>query len=603
MSEAKNENKADIASERGEDNAADNTQAEDQQQASSTGKQSEPNKISDDVEASDIGSTGQQGNGHPPKKPGESKLTVPAGTQGESSLYYNPKHTAYSRVGESVQKINGKKKSWADAAREDDMMRGNYYDSYLQHMAALNGDDAVNEMIRKNPELAQQLHQMNMADGAATAAGSTGGSGATEEEKAARRERIRARKEEKLRTGGDKSFEDASADPKYYQTADGTVKKLPAFAREEFLESIKEGGVPIKSWLIIALAMGIGIYQLRKTTQQTESKGNKRQGGASHAKTRVTNKANLGKKKRQSATAPEVLEPELDFELDPEPKRGPKQLKKNKSSKKKRVRKPTASSIIDTYHDSGSQTDDSPSFDAADNDTTLATPSSGTANVSSSDTATDELELKSYNEDDRRAIMQVLSEEDGDGANLLVMEDNDGWVTAGRKSKGAKKHRSPQTSPSVEEPKASSANTSEGAKESASLPKGAEKKVLAPTNDIDSASSEPHASSGSEEKKRASAKTKTAAPNSKMALPKSKFTPPSSSSQANPSGPKPQPSPKPIDTKEEDAALARKLQKQEENMAARELGFDVEEEWEEVSPKKKGRKANLAQPSTAISAS
>ena len=48
--------------------------------------------------------------------------------------------------------------------------------------------------------------------------------------------------------------------------------------------------------------------------------------------------------------------------------------------------------------------------------------------------------------------------------------------------------------------------------------------------------------------------------------------------------------------------MARKLQKQEENMAARELGLDVEEEWEEVSPRKKGRKTNLTQPSTAISA-
>ena len=588
MSEAKNENKADTIPEKGEDIVADNTQADDdQQQSSATGKQSEPNKISDDAKASD---------GHPPKKPGGSKLTVPAGTQGESSLYYNPKHTAYSRVGESVQKINGKKKSWADAAREDDMMRGDYYDSYLQHMAALNGDEAVNEMIRKNPELAQQLHQMNMADGAATAARGTGGSGATEEEKAARRERIRARREEKLRNGGDESFEDAGADPKYYRTADGNVKKLPGFAREEFLESIKEGGVPIKSWLIIALAMGIGIYQLRMTIQQTESKGSKRKSGASHAKARGTNKAKSGKKKRPSAAAPE---PELDFELDLEPKRGSQQLKKKKSSKKKIVKKPTASPIVDTYQDDNSETDDSTGSDAVDNDTPLATPLSGMANVSSVDTATDELELRSYNEDDRRAIMQVLSEEDGDGAHLFVMEDDDGWVTAGRKSKGAKKNRSPQTSPSVEEAKASSTNASEGAKEGASSPKGAESKVLAPTNDVDGVSSEPHTSSGSEEKKRASAKTKAAAPTLKA----TNSAPPSSPSKVNPRGLNAQPTPpKSIDTKEEDAALARKLQKQEENMAARELGLDVEEEWEEVSPKKKGRKANLTQSGTAISA-
>ena len=589
MSEAKNENKADTILEKGQDIVADNAQADDdQQQSSATGKQSEPNKISDDAKASD---------GHPPKKPGGSKLTVPAGTQGESSLYYNPKHTAYSRVGESVQKINGKKKSWADAAREDDMMRGDYYDSYLQHMAALNGDEAVNEMIRKNPELAQQLHQMNMADGAATAARGTGGSGATEEEKAARRERIRARREEKLRNGGDESFEDAGADPKYYRTADGTVKKLPGFAREEFIESIKEGGVPIKSWLIIALAMGIGIYQLRKTIQQTESKGNKRKGGSSHAKARGTNKAKLGKKKRPSAAAPE---PELDFELDLEPKRGPQQLKKKKSSKKKIVKKPTASPIVDTYQDDSSKTDDSTGSDAIDNDTPLATPLSGMTNVSSVDTATDELELKSYNEDDRRAIMQVLSEEDGDGAHLFVMEDDDGWVTAGRKSKGAKKNRSPQTSPSVEEAKASSTNASEGAKEGASSPKGAESKVLAPTNDVDGASSGPHTSSGGEEKKWTSAKTKAATPNSKT----TKSAPPSSSSKVNPRGQNAQPAPsKSIDTKEDDAALARKLQKEEENMAARELGLDVKEEWEEVSPKKKGRKANLTQPGTTISAS
>ena len=527
MSETKNENKDRVASEKGvDDNAADNAQA-DELQSSATGKQTEPNKISDDGKASD---------GHPPKKPEGSKLTVPAGTQGESSLYYNPKHKAYSRVGESsAQKINGKKKSWADAAREDDMMRGDYYDYYMQHMAALNSDKAANDMMRKNPEFAQQLHEMKVA----------------EEEKAARRERIRARREEKLRTGGDESFEDAGARPKYYRTADGTVKKLPGFAREEFLESIKEGGVPVKSWLIIALAMGIGIYQLRKTIQQTEPKGNNRKGGASHAKARGTNKAKLGKKKRPSEAAPE---PELDFELDLEPKRGAKQLKKKKSPKKMIVKKPPASPIVDTYQD------DSTSSDTVDNDTPLATPSSGMANVSSAgDKATDELELKpAYNEDDRRAKMQVLSEEDGD----------DGWVTAGRKSKGAKKNRSPQTS--------SITNASEGAKEGASSPKAA-------------------------------------APNSKVTLPKSKFTPPSSpsppsppspsSSKVNSKGPKAQPSPKSIiDTREEDAALARKLQKQEENMAARELGLDVEEEWEEVSSRKKGRKTNLTQPSTAISA-
>ena len=463
----------------------------------------------------------------PPKN---SKLTAPDGGQGESSLYYNPKSKSYSRVGASNTNMK-KKKSWADAAREDDMMRGLSYE-----------------------ELAQQVMQMNM-DGDAAFSGmptSTGGSGATEEEKAARRERIRARREERLQNGeGMKFEEDSGATPKYYRTADGNIKKLPGFAREEFLDSIKEGGVPIKSWLIIALAMGFGMYQLRKTIRQAEAKG-KRKGGAA-------NKVKMGKKNRASVV-PDVIEPELDFELDPEPKRGPKHAKKIKSTKKKRVRK-TAS--VPTAH----------SPDAVDNDTSLAKSSTGTqtlsANIASGD---NELGLTSYNEDDRRAIMQVLSEEGGrDGANAAASSDDDGWLTAGRKSRVAMKQKSPNHSTSVEEAKAgTSTNASKG------------KGTKAVTPDV--------------------TKTKNAAPKSKMTLPKKKSVPSASSEEVKPMPPTARASPKAIDTKKDDAALARALQRQEENMAAREMGMDVEEEWEEVSPKKKGRKANLPPPGFAVAA-
>jgi len=566
-------------------------------------------KISDDIKANDVeesndaGSAGsQQGNGPLPRKPEGPKLTVPAGTQGEASLYYNPKYpNGPSRVGESVgSNIKSKRKSWADAAREDDMMRGDYYENYLEQMAEINGDDTLIEMIRNNPDMAQKVF---MADEAANV-GRTGGSGATEEEKAARRERIRARREERIRNGEGENFDDAGDTSKYYRTADGTIKKLPGLAREEFLESIKEGGVPIMSWLIIALAMGIGTYQLRKVIRQPEAKGNRRKGGdiraASPAKTRAANKVKMGKMNRPSAAAPEALEPELDFELDPEPKRGPKHPKKNKSSKKKRVRKPIANSNADN-----TETDSSISSDAIGNGTKPSARSSvgmenTTSKVLSDDTGSDELELTSYNEDDRLAIIQVLSEGGGDGANAAAIEDDDGWVTAGRKSKGAKKQLSPEKLPPAEGAKAIVDPSTEGTEviqeETSMAP---EDKESSPTNDSKSGPINLDASCGSKEKKTPTNDPKAAPPKSKVTLPKSESAP-STPSKVNPKGPTAQSPPEPIDTKEEDAKLAQKLQKQEENMAAREMGMDVEEEWEEVSPKKKGRKANLAHSSTAI---
>ena len=492
--------------------------------------------IASDEEAEDYdtGDADSADNTHkeatPPKN---SKLTAPEGGRGESSLYFNPKSKSYSRVGASNTNMK-KKKSWADAAREDDMMRGLSYE-----------------------ELAQQVMQMNMDGDVGSMHTSTGGSGATEEEKAARRERIRARREKRLQNGeGMKFDEDSGATPKYYRTADGTIKKLPGFAREEFLDSIKEGGVPIKSWLIIALAMGFGMYQLRKTIRQAEAKG-RRKGGAA-------NKVKMGKKNRPNVV-PDAIEPELDFELDPEPKRGPKHAKKIKSTKKKRVRK-TASAPTAL------------SPDTVDNDTSLAKSSTGTqtlpAKVASGDNnGTDELGLTSYNEDDRRAIMQVLSEEGGrDGTNAAASSDDGGWLTAGRKSRVVMKQKSPNDSTSVEEAKAGTSTNASKGKETKAVSSGV-------------------------------TKTKNAAPKSKKTLPKKKSVPSASSEEVKSMPPTARASPKAIDTKKDDAALARALQKQEENMAAREMGMDVEEEWEEVSsPKKKGRKAKLPPPGFEVAA-
>lgn len=519
-------------------NIASDEEAKDHhQQASSAGEEGDtPNKISDHIEtdsAEDTGDADSADNTHAEATPPNNlKPTVSGGGQGESALYYNPKSKSYSRVGASITNMKKKKSSWADAAREDDMTRGLSYE-----------------------ELAQQVMQMNMDSDVGSIPTSTGGSGATEEEKAARRERIRARREERLQNGeGMKFEEDSGATPKYYRTADGNIKKPPGFAREEFLDSIKEGGVPIKSWLVIALAMGFGMYQLRKTTRQAEAK-DKRKGGASRvaspAKSRAANKVKMGKKNRPSVV-PDAIVPELDFELDPEPKRGPKHAKKIKSTKKKRVRKTTPAPTA-------------LSPDAVDNDTSLAKSSTGTqtlpANVASGDNGTDELGLTSYNEDDRRAIMQALSEEGGrDGANAAASSDDGGWLTAGRKSRVAMKQKSPNDSTSADEAKAGT---------STNASKGNVTQVVTP----------------------GVMKTKDAAPKSKMTSPKKKSVPSASSEEVKPMAPTARAPPKAIDTKKDDAALARALQEQEENMAAREMGMDVEEEWEEVSStKKKGRK-------------
>ena len=543
----------------------------------------------------------------------------------------------------------GRRQSWADAAREDEMMGRNPYVNFMDasDLGDLeNQDDLMDRLLYNNRD----------AEG-------TSATGATEEERKARRERIRARQEEKV-VDNTAAGDDPASTPRYYRAADGSIKKSPSFVREEYLESMKEGGVPIKSWLAIFAVVGVGVYRIYKTVKGPAA-GQKRRKNAAAALpplkkrsgSKLKGKKGSGGKRINSTSTqsprsrPPDLDPVIDFySEEPEPKLEPKQRKKKTAAaRKKRPKKcdlaakhiGTAEPLSDVASPDNDEGKEGEKEGAGASSTVPAAAATATATATAAtaatDTATDTAttdtptgtvtvttvpssnvvlpakstpatgvasDLQNLNEVDRLAIMQLLAENGED-----VNGDDGEWQTAGRKSKPVKKPKEQRKAlatsttnshPNIDGAKeekidaaSSAGNTDTDTECSATTDAGTDDPEKAAKDN----SKEEKTDAGGEKKK---GETKAAAPQSNAE--ESKPTNAESAADKKNEVAAAQR----LKTKEEDAALALKLQQQEESMAAREKGETIDEMWEEV-PKRKNRKKKAAAtaltPSTAIAAS
>lgn len=578
-------------------------------------------------------------------------------TPQKTSVYGRNGH--YGRgVGSAVEnpsmKVNpgggyklGRRQSWADAAMEDDLSGGlgNPSVSYIRDFANIERKEELMKMLNGDDDNNNDNEDISSA------------TGSTEEEREARRERIRARQEERLSDYTTTAGDDATH--QYYRAADGSIKKLPSFAREEYLESIKEGGIPVKSWLAVVAVVGVGLYQLvkivkgpevgrkgRKAAAATPSPAKKRAGGKVKEK-----KGSSGKRIAASASSansprsspPDLVEaksdPELDLYIEPEPKPEPKRAKK-RLTKKKRAKK-TIPASTSKQNGAAAPASDAITSSSDDNDDKGGKANAAASSVASSDPVSSEpatatvsatgidadLQLNAYNEDDRRAIVQVLTDDVGDtGA------DDGEWQTAGRKSKASKKPKEQQPKASApsnpplgidtinqeeekdakssEQINATSAGTTGDADTDTSAAAVAAAVAPAEANGSELENNEEEAKTGTAEEK---PKDESKGTNGQKKKEEESAAKDEEESEAKKSDPATSNSAlddtkvEPLNTQEDDAALARKLQEEEENMAAREKGETVDEMWEEV-PKRRSKKKNAATsnaaptPSTAIAA-
>ena len=399
------------------------------------------------------------------------------GRRGVGSAVRNP--SMKITTGAGLSKL-GRRASWADAARKDDVMGWNPYANFMDasDLGSLgnveNQGDLMDKLLYNKPD-----------------AGSTSATGATEEERRARRERIRARQEGKQLNYADTvTGDDGTSMPRYYRAADGSIKKLPNFVREEYLESMKEGGVPIKSWLAIGVTLGVGLYHLCKMLTGPGA-GSKKQKNAADApsssnkkrsRSKLTGKKGSGGKRvtststsMRSPRSPSDLESMIDFDFDkPEPAPEHKHPKKKTTvAKKKRPKKSISalkhngsasavSDIVFSVEDKGGEgeigsseasftvTGAAGASAVTPAPATVATPATfplsddpPLPSKSSPDSAfPSEPQLHTYSEDDRIAKTQMLTKKGED------VSYNDGeWRTAERNSKIVKKLK--------EQPKAS----------------------------------------------------------------------------------------------------------------------------------------------------
>mmetsp|Transcript_43842 Transcript_43842/g.133488 ORF Transcript_43842/g.133488 Transcript_43842/m.133488 type:complete len:925 (-) Transcript_43842:200-2974(-) len=193
--------------------------------------------------------------------PRRSLSRSPSGSPVSSDLYSSQNwagRNAGSRSQAGVSANTRMTRSFASAGNGD----ADGYDTYGRE-----SDDSPYYDLSGMEGLTQdEIYEMLYEEQLLAAAG-VSRSGLSEEERAARRDRIKRRRESRARaeqgeTGSENlgKEDDGKSGPKYFRAADGTVKKIRS--QPEYLEDLMEGGVPIKSWLIVGALLGVGLFQL-----------------------------------------------------------------------------------------------------------------------------------------------------------------------------------------------------------------------------------------------------------------------------------------------------------------------------------------------------
>lgn len=258
---------------------------------------------------------------------------------------------------------------------------------------------ALLKALQEDPDLAAATRK----EAGAEHLKAIGGSGATEEEKAARRERIRARQETRMRDGDGAGLGAGFSED---GPTDATVKEILEVGNGE-------RGVPVKSWLVIAAVAAIGIYKLHSIFGVPDSK----------KKSGSTKKAKKGRAKTiKRMDSP----PELEW-LDESATKLARKPKKTITKKQRRITNPSPKPMANvgphTVNISSDENGKAPRGD----DTSTASMSSANSSIAAP-------ELGPFGDD--RPIEGVMEAATG-GADGGA--DDGAWQTAQRKSKKTKK--------------------------------------------------------------------------------------------------------------------------------------------------------------------
>ena len=318
-------------------------------------------------------------------------------------------------------------------------------DALLQ---ALQDDSELAEMVYREFEGELRREREEEEEGGGDGGGGGGGgrgSAATEEERAARRERIRARQVARKRGGEPVAGAEAGEGPAFRRGPGGSAqRRVGGTHREEILVGMREGGVPVKSWLLITAALGLGLYRLFGMLREPDRARSPGKRGSPERRRRMAGRS-TGRESGEEALAsiPQEWLEGGEGGAGPSPKRGRKAGRKRRSPR----RTPRAAPGADAGPGDGaaSSDEDEDEDEVGEVDGSDAAAEDGPSPPRTSFSGGEEVRPA--------AIPDPPGGGEGWGGDPDSL-DGGGWQTAGRRARGGRagrERRQAQAAPAAEE--------------------------------------------------------------------------------------------------------------------------------------------------------